>query len=603
MHRARTAARPRCARDLTGRCGAGLGRRPPLHFRERPRTQSRATARPSCSTAAAATRRRRSRCPRPGSPARGSTRAAGDWDLAVFDKRSGAHRRGVGRLRRPRAGRGLRRRRPRARDPGLPPLRRARASASLSAFSVARAGGHRGPSAPRSCACRPRRRATKTLLDTLGLDLTEHGGAGFVEVVAYGAGDLAKLRDAGLRPTRPWSPTSSRRRAATAPPTARSPSASATLRRCRRGRTGYRRLADYEAEMKTLAERRPRASSSRSRCSHKTLEGRDGPRHRDHRATSTSPTASRSSCRWASTTRASGRPASTRWSGRSSSSTATASDARDHRPRQRACARSSCRSSTSTASTSRARRRSTSSRTPRVPADRRPALGSTRRRVPRRPGAFAYKRRNCRVERRPGRAERRVRAAGATAPAASTRTATTAASGAARARAPLPAYDTYRGAGPFSEPETQNVRELVSTPPGDDADHQPHVLQPRAAPAGRPRAGPAAGRGDLQGARRRAWPRRTATRTSRATRSTTRPARPRTGATTRPAASASRSRSARSEFHPPYERTVAEYEGAGATGRQGQPRGLPAWRCENAADASKHSRARPAARPRARSCA
>ena len=43
--------------------------------------------------------------------------------------------------------------------------------------------------------------ASKTLLNTLGLDLTEHGGDGFVEVVSYGAGDLAKLRDAGLEYT------------------------------------------------------------------------------------------------------------------------------------------------------------------------------------------------------------------------------------------------------------------------------------------------------------------------------------------------------------------------------------------------------------------
>ena len=57
---------------------------------------------------------------------------------------------------------------------------------------------------------------------------------------------------------------------------------------------------------------------------------------------------------------------------------------------------------------------------------------------------------------------------------------------------------------PFSEPETQNIRELVSPPPGDDADHQPHLLQPRPAPAGPRRASrDPVDEPHLQGARRR----------------------------------------------------------------------------------------------------
>ena len=43
-----------------------------------------------------------------------------------------------------------------------------------------------------------------------------------------------------------------------------------------------------------------------------------------------------------------------------------------------------------------------------------------------------------------------------------TPTATTAASGAARAPASIPLDDTFRGTAPFSEPETQNIRELQS---------------------------------------------------------------------------------------------------------------------------------------------
>ena len=42
------------------------------------------------------------------------------------------------------------------------------------------------------------RAADKSRLTNLGLDLTEHAGAGFVEVVLHTAADAARLRDAGL---------------------------------------------------------------------------------------------------------------------------------------------------------------------------------------------------------------------------------------------------------------------------------------------------------------------------------------------------------------------------------------------------------------------
>ena len=50
-----------------------------------------------------------------------------------------------------------------------------------------------------------------------------------------------------------------------------------------------------------------------------------------------------------------------------------------------------------------------------------------------------------------------------------------------------PLDDTFRGTGPFSEPETQNIRELQSTRGDHQPDHQPHVLEPGAAAAGRGR--------------------------------------------------------------------------------------------------------------------
>ena len=49
--------------------------------------------------------------------------------------------------------------------------------------------------------------------------------------------------------------------------------------------------------------------------------------------------------------------------------------------------------------------------------------------------------------------------------------------------------------------DAQRARPRVQAP-GHHADHQPHLLQPPAAPAGHPGAGPAGRRGGLQGARR-----------------------------------------------------------------------------------------------------
>ena len=81
--------------------------------------------------------------------------------------------------------------------------------------------------------------------------------------------------------------------------------------------------------------------------------------------------------------------------------------------------------------------------------------------------------------------------------------------------------------------------------PDHQPHHQPHVLEPRAAPAGRGGGRLPARRAAVQGPRPQMAD-TTATRTSRRSSSTTRPARPRTGRTGPPAGSASRSRSATS---------------------------------------------------------
>ena len=54
----------------------------------------------------------------------------------------------------------------------------------------------------------------------------------------------------------------------------------------------------------------------------------------------------------------------------------------------------------------------------------------------------------------------------------------------ARARS---ADDTYRGDGPFSEPEVAEHPRARRDPPDHEPDHQPHLLEPRPAPAGRRR--------------------------------------------------------------------------------------------------------------------
>ncbi len=114
-------------------------------------------------------------------------------------------------------------------------------------------------------------RADKSLLQTLGLDLTEHAGHDYIEVVAHTAADLEKLRAAGLT----WDvriPDLLRREgeinrldelfAAT------------TLRTSLpSGRDAYRSLADYNAEMKAMADANPGLVKLLT-LPEKTLDGR-----------------------------------------------------------------------------------------------------------------------------------------------------------------------------------------------------------------------------------------------------------------------------------------------------------------------------------------
>ena len=97
--------------------------------------------------------------------------------------------------------------------------------------------------------------ARKAQLIKLGLDLTEHGRDGFVEVLLHGAADARKLREAKFIYTNEISDLvahDARNRVAER----KSPGVGA--RALPSGRSGtYRRLADYTQEMKTLVAQNP----------------------------------------------------------------------------------------------------------------------------------------------------------------------------------------------------------------------------------------------------------------------------------------------------------------------------------------------------------
>jgi hypothetical protein len=95
--------------------------------------------------------------------------------------------------------------------------------------------------------------ASKRVLDSLGLDLTEHAREGFREALLYSAADAQKLRKAGLIFTVQVPDVAAADRRAFQ----QSRSSNAAAGDVPSGRTEYRRLADYSADMKRLAEENP----------------------------------------------------------------------------------------------------------------------------------------------------------------------------------------------------------------------------------------------------------------------------------------------------------------------------------------------------------
>ena len=111
----------------------------------------------------------------------------------------------------------------------------------------------------------------KNELQGLGLDLTEHGGPGFVEAVLYGAADAQKLVDNNFAYTTivpDLSVQSRQERAADARFAAANASSDFPS-----GRTTYRRLFDYSESMKALVRDNPDLVRPIT-LSNKTYEGR-----------------------------------------------------------------------------------------------------------------------------------------------------------------------------------------------------------------------------------------------------------------------------------------------------------------------------------------
>ena len=230
------------------------------------------------------------------------------------------------------------------------------------------------------------------------------------------------------------------------------------------------------------------------------LEGRRSRASRSPR-TSRRATASRCSCSWASTTRASGPRASTRWSGPTSSCNGyNGGDAR--------CDAGAARTRTIVVPIVNPDGFNASREAGELDlgggADADPPATPTSDLADRRLDRTSTGARTaaCADGDAPGRELHPARAAASAASPAWTRTATTAASGAGPGASTDPLRQTT--AAPARSPSPRRRTSASSSrAPGDHPDHQPHVLGPRAAPARRRARRARRPTSDLQGARRR----------------------------------------------------------------------------------------------------
>jgi Zinc carboxypeptidase len=119
-----------------------------------------------------------------------------------------------------------------------------------------------------------RTRPDKQRLQSLGLDLTEHGDANSVEVVLHGKADARTLRAAGFKWKVRIADLAARSRQNARADRAYAARAASRGSKLPSGRTSYRHLWDYEYEMKKLA-RRYRHLVKPITLNHRTIEGRD----------------------------------------------------------------------------------------------------------------------------------------------------------------------------------------------------------------------------------------------------------------------------------------------------------------------------------------
>src|ERR687897_1876874 len=206
-------------------------------------------------------------------PARGLVsvrlRSGGDWDVAVFGKR-GRLVAGSASFRGNELASGFVRRGERLTVQGCRfrgNARRARLSVHFTRIAKRRQAG-----AFKVVDVMTPKRADKARLQALGLDLTEHGDRNSLEVILHGRADERALQRAGFRYTVRIADLAARThrnhrrdlRPARATPASGLPS----------GRDGYRRLPDYDLELKRLAMQYPSLARPIT-LNHRSLLGRD----------------------------------------------------------------------------------------------------------------------------------------------------------------------------------------------------------------------------------------------------------------------------------------------------------------------------------------
>jgi hypothetical protein len=190
--------------------------------------------------------------------------AGGDWDLGVFDSRSG-------RLVAGSASFGSSELAERVATAGQTLIVQAcrRSGSADTARLNARSIPLPGPTGEKISLVRVNLPvpASRDALDATGVDQTEHARPGLQDVLAFGAADLAKLTQAGLtyRVITPDVVAADRAALTAAAPTDVKPMPS--------GRTSYRRLPDFQADMKALVEQNPTLVKPVT-LNHPSLEGR-----------------------------------------------------------------------------------------------------------------------------------------------------------------------------------------------------------------------------------------------------------------------------------------------------------------------------------------